>query len=190
MDEINIVELSKKQVREIYKKNMCVDFPEDELKPLSMLIKSINKGIYECLGMMKDGDLLGYAFFVKNNKDCLLDYFAIVKEHRNSGLGATFLKYIAEYYKDTDSVILEVENPAFAINEEDRILQKRRYNFYLRNGYIDTGVWAKLFGVNYIILELDLGKAHSKEQIEELYLSNYKIVLPKRLFKKKISISN
>lgn len=45
---------------------------------------------------------------------------------------------MAEMLKSAHSLIVEVEDPEFAETEEDRILQTRRLNFYLRNGVIDA----------------------------------------------------
>ena len=63
------------------------------------------------------------------------------------------------------SIIGEVENPEFAKSEEDRRIQTRRFEFYMRNGFRDTGVRAACFGVPYIIIEMGQGPAHTAEEI-------------------------
>ena len=176
-----IIDLTKQEVREIYNDYMKVDFPKDELKPLSAIMKLIDSGAYRCMGYVDDQDtekkLYAYAFFVKQNEDYLFDYLAVMENSRNGGIGSSFLAELAKEFEGAESVIGEVEDPAFARNEADRELQSRRLGFYLRNGYKDTGVRAKTFGVPFIILEMDLGKKHDAKNIIELYKKQYGVYL-------------
>ena len=50
--------LNKKQIETIYQERMKIDFPPSELKPLSMIYDAIERGIYECLGLMDGTDML------------------------------------------------------------------------------------------------------------------------------------
>lgn len=182
--------LDKNQIINIYNSRMVNDFPRDELRPLKLILGPYKKGIYVCYGLFDNetDELLGYAFFVKNENDYLFDYLAIADGKRGSGIGTKFLELLREEFQCSDSVIGEVEDPVCAQNESDRENRKRRLYFYLSNGYIDTGVRVKLFGVDYIILEMDLGKKHDKDTITELYTSHYKKMLTKLLFKRMVCI--
>lgn len=184
----NISVLSREQIKEVYEESMLVDFPDNERKPLSMIMKALDKGAYNCLGIIENAKVLGYAFFVKNHNDYLFDYLAVLNGKRNNGLGSFFLKHIADYYKDADSIIGEVEDPSCAKTEEDRVLQERRYNFYLRNGFVDTGVKANVFGADFILIEMNLGRTHSQDEIKKLYLNNYKSFLPRLMYYRKVKI--
>lgn len=95
------------------------------------------------------------------------------------------LQFISRF---SDSVIGEVEDPECSDNENDKILQTRRLNFYLRNGYIDTGVRVKLFGVDYIVLEMELNKNHSADEISALYKEHYRNMLPEKLYRTMVYI--
>lgn len=185
---MKVIELSKSQVRELYEKSMMVDFPEDERKPLSMIEDGMDNGVYECLGLSEDGEILGYTFFIRMGNDYLFDYFAILEKYRNRGVGSFMLQEIAKHYAGADSVIGEVEDFTLAKSEEERILQKRRYQFYLRNGYVDTTVRAKMFGVDFIIIEMGGLKKHTREEIMELYERQYRTFLPKGMYEKMIVI--
>ena len=44
MSELKMEKLSKQQVKELYETNMQTDFPADEIKPLEMLLKAMDKG--------------------------------------------------------------------------------------------------------------------------------------------------
>ena len=110
-----IKNLTQEQVKTIYNNHMVNDFPASELKPLSMILKGMKKKIFEWLGYVDEesGEILAYAVFVKNGNDYLFDYLAVISDSRNSGIGSSFLKQIAEHYKHADSVIGEVEDPVF-----------------------------------------------------------------------------
>ena len=184
--------LSREQITEIYNTKMKYDFPPMELKPLQRILDAYDKNLYECYALLKDSDssdeILGYAFFVKMVNHYLFDYFAVTKDKRNGGLGSIFLGLLKQKFADSDSVIGEVEDPDYAENEEDRDLQTRRLNFYLRNGYINTGIKVVMFDVDYIVLEMDLGKNHDQNAIAELYEAHYKAMLPEEIYKEKVKI--
>lgn len=176
---MRVISLNKDQVTELYQKSYVKDFPAAERKPLSMLLKGMDRGTYQCLGLLNEQEeIISYAYFVQKGQDFLFDYFAVLDGGRNKGIGSQFLSLIAEFFKDADSVIGEVEDPAYAQSEEDRDLQTRRLHFYLRNGYLDTKIRVKLFGVDYIVLQLDNGKIMDKKQVSDLYKAHYKAFLP------------
>lgn len=186
---MKIHNLTPNQVTQIYRKYMKNDFPASELKPLAMILQAMESDIYDCLAI-SDGhkNLLGYAFFTRNGKDYLLDYFATVKELRNNGIGSDILKLLSEYYTNADSVIGEVENPEFATNEADRTLQTRRMNFYLRNGFRLTGVKVILFGVPFLIIETGPNAGHTPDEIRALYRMHYQTILPPESYQKHVRI--
>lgn len=189
---MKIIELSKNQIIKIYNERMVVDFSSDELRPLKMIIEPYEKGIYTGYGLIDDtndaDDILGYAFFVKNGRHYLFDYFAITDNKRGTGLGSTFLGLLRKEFNDSDSVIGEVEDPDCTDVPKEKEHMARRLRFYLANGYIDTGVRVKLFCVDYIVLEMNLEKDHDKDAITELYLSHYRNMLPEHLFKRMVCI--
>lgn len=185
---MDIIVLDKNQIKEIYETSMLKDFPDNERKPLAMIHKGMDNGTYECIGLVNNDVIIAYAIFIKKGLDYLFDYFAVIDEHRNKGIGAEFLKHIAAKFQSANSVVGEVEDPDCAHNEEDKKLQHRRLNFYLRNGYRDTGVRVKLFDVNYIVLELDNGRGHTKEELCKIYKAHYRAILPLFLYALKVKI--
>lgn len=186
---MNIYELDRKQIIDIYNTRMVNDFPANELRPLKMILEPYDKGTYICYAIKEDSDdVLGYAFFVKHKNHYLFDYLAISDNKRGSGIGTLFLQLLKEKLQFSDSVIGEVEDPECSDKENDKILQTRRLNFYLRNGYIDTGVRVKLFGVDYIVLEMELNKNHSADEISALYKEHYRNMLPEKLYRTMVYI--
>lgn len=188
MSELKMEKLSKQQVKELYETNMQTDFPADEIKPLEMLLKAMDKGNYDALGLVEEGKIRAYAFFFKVDKDYLFDYLAVSGGKRNQGLGTQFLEQIRAYYKNADSIIGEVEDPEYAKTEADRSMQERRIGFYLRNDCLDTGVKVQLYGVNYKVFELKLGEQHTQEQIKALYKKLYKAMFSRLDYRKYVRV--
>jgi GNAT superfamily N-acetyltransferase len=167
------------------------DFPKNELKPLARIFYLLDNGQYVCYGIFDEDKLCGYAYFAVLNEDgkyYLLDYFATVDGMRGKGIGSEFLGMLYTQLSDAEMVICEAESPEGTAGEELE-LRNRRIDFYLRNRYIATGVNATAFGVDFVLLELDLGKKHSKDEVREYYLKLYRSFLPEKMFKEHIKVN-
>lgn len=77
--------LNKKQIETIYQERMKIDFPPNELKPLSMIYDAIERGIYECLGLMDGTDIVGYAYLIRKGDDYLIDYLGSLPGSQKCG---------------------------------------------------------------------------------------------------------
>lgn len=186
-NKFTIKKLNIRQIIVIYNRCLKQDFPVNERRPLLRIIKGILEEKYECIGAFYKGRLLGYAFFVKHDNTYLWDYLAVLKRYRCNGVGTKIVEAIKDYYKMADSIIGEVEDPAFAKDDEERKLMTRRLNFYLRNGCIDTGVRAITFGVHFIIIQI-LDKKIENPEVARLYKIYYREFLPEKVFEKNIKI--
>lgn len=176
------------QIEYIYRTRMQEDFASDELKPLSVIVQAWEKGIYDCYVLTRQESILGYAYFVRKDNNYLIDYLAISAEHRDEGLGTVFLKQLDEFFHKANCVVVEVEDPGAAKDKEDRFQRERRLRFYLRNGYRLTGVKARVFGVDYLILEVLIGTEHKTEEIEKIYTELYHCILHGASFKTQFMI--
>ena len=92
-------------------------------------------------------------------------YVAIDKKYRNKGFGSLVLRDLILRQADT-SILLCIERPS--AKKED--IKARRKDFYLRNGFYETGCFIEDSGVDYeflssskerIITENDLKKRYS-----------------------------
>ncbi len=188
---MELITLDKDRVASLYEERMVHDFKKDELKPLKMILKAIDDGIYECLGLSDGAGLLGYTFLVRQGKRYLVDYLAVYHEERDKGRGATILKLLSEYITDAEIMIIEVEDPFYAESSEEKELQERRVSFYFRNGCSDTGVRVRCFGVPFIIISFIGNSSLDCDTVWEAYQSFYRAVLPRRMFEANIErISN
>lgn len=179
---MEIIHLTDAQLTALYP---CLKeaFPPDELKPLSRMLSARRQNAYDCLGLTAQDELVGYALFVRTGRHVLLDYFSVLPAHRNHGVGAAFLQLLSDYFLSAESVLVEVEDPAYAQSEQDRQLQQRRLDFYLRNGFVSTGVQALVFGVQYLLLTYGAHPAISPDEVKALYRSHYRAMLPATMYK-------
>lgn len=184
---MEVIRLTPIQVMQLYP-FMEKDFPADELKPLSRILSAMENGTYECLGMRSNGKLIGYAYFVRTGNQYLLDYLAVNDKNKNRGIGSQFLRMLVPHLSSADSIIGEVEDPAFAADKDEYLLQTRRLQFYMRNGFRPTGVQVYVFGVHYLLIEMEHGKAHTDQEIRELYRQHYLAMLPEEMYRENVRI--
>ena len=71
---------------------------------------------------------------------------------------------------------------------EETDKRKRRLAFYLRNGLRDADVKATVYGVQFKILTLPVGRALSREEVRQKYAALYRALLPESLFQEKVFI--
>lgn len=185
--ELILRQLNIEEMKYVYDTFMTEHFPDDELKPFQLIKSVYDQGCYDALGIIYNNKIIGYAYFVKIDNKYLFDYFGMIDQYRNLGIGSYMLDEIRTFYKDADCIIGEVEDYNLA-DPEQRIIQERRYNFYLRNGCVDTGLKVLLFDVDYIIIILSSNREIPTDNIKNMYLNIYKHVLPDKLFSKKVKI--
>lgn len=182
---LHIRELTLNQIRKLYSERLKRDFPPDEIKPLARIERALAQGEYICYGAMDGEAILAYAFFVVAGCRALLDYFAVAEELRDGGIGSWFMRELIGWpLSDMECVLLEVDDPDFGEEHEEVALRTHRLAFYLRNGLTDTGLRTKVYGVDFRILSLPVGKRPSIEQTREVYAKLYHTILPPKLYEK------
>ncbi len=166
----------------LYKTRMKKDFPPDELKPLSAIRRLWQDNAYDCC-VLSDGEkILGYAFFVRRDRNYLLDYLAVSEECRGEGVGTLFLKLLSECLGDAEYVVAEIEDPDKAEDEETRMLRERRMQFYVRSGFHITKLVSRIYGVDYRVVEMPVNTVHTTEEIRTVYTELYGNMLPKAFY--------
>lgn len=177
------------QVETLYRERLIKDFARNEQKPLRSMRRFWEKNAYDCYGLFDGDEILGYAFFVRQGENYLLDYFAIAQGHRDEGLGSLFLGQLAESLKTADCIVGEVEDPEKAKDPDSRAIRERRLRFYLRSGYLKTELTSVVFGADYRILEVPTKEEHSTEQLRAVYTEIYKIIFPPLIFRTQFRVS-
>ncbi len=179
--------LSQEEAHIVFRRYLKHHFPADEVKPWKSISRMWADGCYFAVGVFEDvGDvrpdsqnssganesdpldtLRGYAFFVESPDcdACLLDYYAILPEYRDAGLGGRTLQRLAELVRDRGKyILLETEDIDFAKNDGQVAERTRRDAFYTRNGCVKTDVKGKVFTVHYAVWTLGLEAAHGADE--------------------------
>ena len=123
-------------------------FPDDEKAPFESLIERLKKNSTFLGFRNEDDEFVGFAYLIHETDLHYIFYFAIMPHLQNKGYGSSILQYIKELYKD-ESIFFEIE----VINENaDNINErKRRKNFYLKNGFKESG-YGYHFYVDYEVM--------------------------------------
>ncbi len=109
-------------------------FPPNERHSIATIKTRIESGYYRLFIGRLENEVVFMALFwpLKNTEFILFDYMAVKKNYRNKGIGTKFLENIFDILKVKDRyLILEVENPEYGDNKEQR---KKRVAFYKRHG--------------------------------------------------------
>lgn len=161
--------LSKEELIRIYNTEMVYDFPKAELKPVRGMLRLMEQGKYEPLGVEEKGELIGYAavWLPPERNGALLEYFGVLRGKRCGGFGTAILRLLAQRY---GQIFGEVECPD-SDDEAENELRRRRIGFYLRNGLRVLDYECALFGVHFNCLYL--GPEQDDRKVEALHRSVY-----------------
>lgn len=151
-------------LKSVYRRYLFWDFPAAERRPVWKMKRLWDKGLYCAWTMTEGREILSYAAAAKLDGDILLDYLAVVKQKRGRGFGTAMLKLLMEEFSG-QAVFLEVEDPT-----DGDPLKRRRLDFYLRAGMLDSGVRCRVYGVDFLILtNMELPAVRTKERLDRLY---------------------
>jgi len=136
MDNLIFRHIKLRELKKIYFEHMTFDFPPSELPPYKQMRKSIKKNNLKFLILTDGKDMLGYVSHTVYSSFgyTLINHLAIDKNHRNKGMGKILLERIHSHV-DSKASIIEVEDPKFAKNDDDKKIVTRRIDFYERDGY-------------------------------------------------------
>jgi len=166
----------------VYNEYMKKDFPSNELKPFFAIKKAMEEGTYTAFGAYRGGELYGYAYFATAEKDgetiALLDYFAVVPEKRGQGIGTEMLKALSPERLCCSCILIESESTDGTTDPREKEVRQRRIRFYENCGAVNTGVAARLYGVDYDILAVcrrgnSLGEEEAYRLIGYMYNEMY-----------------
>lgn len=178
MMKMNLKQLTYEDVKKIYNNHMVIDFPIQELKSIKIIQKLIKEKTYICYGLYDNKELLAYSFLVISKLYLFIDYYAVCSKYRNSGIGSEFLNILKECFKSYNGIIVEVEKIECALNEDEKIIRKRRIDFYRRNGMRMTSICSTLFNVNYSIMclcNIDTEDSIIYQELKNIYKRIFRI---------------
>lgn len=120
-------------------------FPENQRLPINIVIQRTQEKIHQIFGGFLNNQVVFMAILhsLKGTDFILLTYLATDQNFRGQGIGKKFFNYILNLIKqERKYLILEVENPDFGDNKDNKI---GRINFYAKLGAIE------LQNVSYIL---------------------------------------
>ena len=161
--------LNKEELASLYKTEMVFDFPKAELKPLSGMLRLMERGHYEPLLALENGEAVGYAimWLSRNERGALLEYLGVLRGKRNGGGGGRILSLLG----GRDGQLFgEVEAPDSQDSAEND-LRCRRVGFYLRNGFRVLDYECALFGVHFKCIYL--GEETNDRRVESMHRNIY-----------------
>lgn len=141
------------QIKEIYE----TSFPKNEKFPFWVLKQCAKENNVRLDSIIdhNTNKIIGMNFLISYDDIVYLMYVAIDKKYRNKGFGSLVLRDLILRQADT-SILLCIEKPSICDKED---IKARRKDFYLRNGFYETGYFIKDSGVDYDFL------SSSKERI-------------------------
>lgn len=147
MAQSNIRKIPLHELKDIYKR-IQADFAFGEYPPYDVLHMHLEKGIQEGLIFYRDEQACAYAVCAAHDeKDfVLVSLFAVFQEFRGQGIGTAFLGELCDTYSARQGIIVEVEKPEDAQNNEERQKRLKRIEFYKRAGFcmipgVDYSIW-------------------------------------------------
>ncbi|MBQ8813633.1 MAG: hypothetical protein IJZ85_03950 [Lachnospiraceae bacterium] len=173
--------LTAKETEQVYHTHLEQDFPPEERRPLKWVQALSEQGRYLTVGYFSDeGVLKGYAFFGRSSteKTLMMDYFAVVKVFRESGVGSAFFQELKEVFSDYCGIVYEVEAPEKALTEADHAMRERRICFYLRNGGCMTRVYSRVFGVDYQMMYIPIHGEWDDDFVAAELEDAYRVMIP------------
>ena len=142
--------MNPEELRAAYGRDLVEAFPPAELKPLSVMERMREQGIYDPLGLFDGaGEPIGYILLWKHpdGRYILIDYLCVPAGRRNGGIGGKLLAMVRGRYPSDTVFIGETEAPTGDPAADALIL--RRMEFYRRNGAAFLGYDCALFGVHF-----------------------------------------
>ncbi|MBQ1478019.1 MAG: GNAT family N-acetyltransferase [Erysipelotrichaceae bacterium] len=133
-----------KEMRRLYN----ASFPDDERIAFRRLLKELSPE-RKMYAYYEGEELVGLSYLFFHEDLVYLSYICIEESLRDKGYGSEVLQIILEDLKD-HRIALDIEEVKEGTeNEEER---KRRKAFYLRNGFVSSGVFYRIYHVDYEIL--------------------------------------
>ena len=108
-------------------------FPPNERNTIRSLFASGRDGNLDMIGIYAGDALAGFLAVRKFRRIRYLAYFAVAPERRSEGIGSAAIQQLKMLYPDCQ-IITEFEVPD-SVHE----IRRRRRDFYIRNGFFETG---------------------------------------------------
>lgn len=166
---------------------MKKQFHPGELKSLEHIMNLRAAGKYAAFGLWVEEELIAYALMghTADERAWLLDYYAVLPQYQNAGLGGRFLHMLQEKL-DTGTILLEVEDPDYAPDETEKAHWQRRIRFYERNDCLHTNVTLNLWGFDYALMQLPVSVTMTDREVRAAMEEIYHRFTPQKLYEENV----
>lgn len=145
-----IKKLSKKEIKWLCNKGMYDSFPANEIKSYRRVRRGVREGWYYGYGLYINGVLSGYALICNDETVSLLDYLAVNKSLRGTGLGQEMMRFLTE---NEPPLVIEADDPDFAPDEKEKKVRDNRIHFYVdKCACVNNGIKASVFDCPFVLL--------------------------------------
>lgn len=134
------VRMNSRDVKRIY----FEAFPKKERMPFPMMVAMSKLWNTDFLCFYDNDVLCGFIYLAHNRKMVFVMFFAVDEKLRSKGYGSAILEEVRNRYPDK-KIIISIE--PCEDGAADIAVRRKRKEFYLRNGYKETGYFIKLSGV-------------------------------------------
>lgn len=122
--------------------------PEGYLAP-EKLVKMAEDENFNFLVLTEDEKFIGFMAVQIYNNLSYLFFLAIASDVRSKGYGSKVIETLKEQYPNKNQVVDFEMIDETSINNQQRL---KRKDFYLRNGYKETGLFLSYYGVGYEVM--------------------------------------
>lgn len=146
--------------------------PEEYLSPSTLLEMSQGEN-FDFIALLDNENFVGFMVVQTHNRMAYLFFLAIASQFRGNGYGGKAIALLKDLYPDKTQVVdFEMPDPT-AQNNAQRL---KRRQFYLRNGYKETGLFLSYFGVDYEVMSMsdDFNDDDYKALMKSIQLENFK----------------
>ena len=170
-----------KKFKDLYRKHIIKDFPKSERPNLEGFRKRMLKYNEETFIYEEEGVERGYCIIDQIQDYVLVAFLAVYEGNRGKGTGTKILKKLEEQYSNKKGILLEVEDPDFAKNENEKNIQERRISFYERAKFkVVENLKIELFMVNLKIMIYNFKNEQTSINEIEKILKYYYTIIEKR----------
>jgi GNAT superfamily N-acetyltransferase len=143
VEKVNVK--NKRKVKEIY----YSAFPKEERMPFWLMLILAKMWHTKFFSFYDNDVLCGFIYMGINKRLGFIMFFAVDENIRSKGYGSRILQKVQSMYPDRKIIVSIERCDVSAKDIDDRI---RRKEFYLKNGYVDTGYLVRLANVEQEIL--------------------------------------
>ncbi len=147
-------------------------FPPEEYLAPDKLVEMSRADNFDFLALTDDNTFIGFMVVQTHKELAYLFFLAIDPSCRSKGYGSRAIETLRQLYPDKKQIVdFEMQDKA-APNNGQRI---KRRQFYLENGYRETGLFLSYLGVDYEVFCMgnDFEPQEFRDMMKEIQVEGF-----------------